>query len=130
MLKNLILVILLILLISCNSNKVEFVSIGTGSVTGVYYPAGGAISRMVNNNIQEYNLKVTVESTGGSVYNINAVLNNDIDFGIAQSDRQYQAYFGEKEFRIQTEVSEVVYWSHFPDPYPLQHYYHQMKLYR
>jgi len=99
MLKNLILVILLILLISCNSNKVEFVSIGTGSVTGVYYPAGGAISRMVNNNIQEYNLKVTVESTGGSVYNINAVLNNDIDFGIAQSDRQYQAYFGEKEWQ-------------------------------
>jgi len=98
MIKNLVLVIILIFLVSCNTNKIEFVSIGTGSVTGVYYPAGGAISRMVNNNIQEYNLKMTVESTGGSVYNINAVLNNDIDFGIAQSDRQFQAYFGQKEW--------------------------------
>ena len=75
----------------------EFVTIGTGGVTGVYYPTGGAISRMVNAK-KDYNIKATVESTGGSVYNINAVLGGDLDFGIAQSDRQYQAWVGEAEW--------------------------------
>ena len=74
-----------------------FVTIGTGGVTGVYYPTGGAISRMVNKN-SDYGIKATVESTCGSVYNINAVLTGELEFGIAQSDRQYQAYNGLAEW--------------------------------
>lgn len=76
----------------------KFVTIGTGSVTGVYYPTGGAISKMVNKKIKEYGIKATVESTGGSVYNINAVLSGDLEFGVAQSDRQFQAYNGLAEW--------------------------------
>jgi len=75
-----------------------FVTIGTGGVTGVYYPTGGAITRMINKKFEEYNIKATVESTAGSVYNINAVLSGDLEFGIAQSDRQYQAYNGLAEW--------------------------------
>ena len=75
-----------------------FVTIGTGGVTGVYYPTGGAISRMVNKRSKEYGIKATVESTGGSVYNINAVLSGELEFGVAQSDRQYQAYNGLAEW--------------------------------
>ena len=75
-----------------------FVTIGTGGVTGVYYPTGGAISRMVNMKSKEYGIKATVESTAGSVYNINAVLSGDLEFGVAQSDRQYQAYNGLAEW--------------------------------
>ena len=71
-----------------------FVTIGTGGVTGVYYPTGGAISRMLNKKSKEYGIKATVESTAGSVYNINAVLSGDLEFGVAQSDRQYQASNG------------------------------------
>lgn len=71
-----------------------FATIGTGGLTGVYYPTGGAISRMVNAKSSEYNLRVTVESTGGSVYNVNAIMSGDIEFGIVQSDRQFQAYNG------------------------------------
>lgn len=77
---------------------VTYVTIGTGGVTGVYYPTGGAISRVVNQKSAEYGIKATVESTGGSVYNINAVLAGDLEFGVAQSDRQYQAYNGEAEW--------------------------------
>ena len=40
----------------------------------------------------------TVEATGGSVFNINAVLAGDLEFGIAQSDRQFQAYNGLAEW--------------------------------
>lgn len=75
-----------------------FVTIGTGGVTGVYYPTGGAISRMVNQKNKEYQIKATVESTAGSVYNINSVLSGELDFGVAQSDRQYQAYNGLAEW--------------------------------
>jgi TRAP transporter TAXI family solute receptor len=74
-----------------------FVTIGTGGVTGVYYPTGGAISRMVNKKAKEYGIKATVESTAGSV-NINAVLSGDLEFGVAQSDRQFQAYNGLAEW--------------------------------
>ncbi|MCG8479868.1 MAG: TAXI family TRAP transporter solute-binding subunit [Spirochaetales bacterium] len=76
----------------------RFVTIGTGGVTGVYYPTGGAISRMVNARSDEYGIRASVESTGGSVFNINAVLAGDLEFGIAQSDRQYQALNGMAEW--------------------------------
>jgi TRAP transporter TAXI family solute receptor len=75
-----------------------FVTIGTGGVTGVYYPTGGAISRMINKKSRQYGIKATVESTAGSVYNINAVLSGDLEFGVAQSDRQFQAYNGIAEW--------------------------------
>ena len=78
--------------------KTKLVTIGTGGVTGVYYPTGGAISRMVNKQSKEYNIKATVESTGGSKYNINAVMTGDMEFGIAQSDTQYDAYNGLKSW--------------------------------
>lgn len=71
--------------------KVRFVTIGTGGVTGIYYPTGGAVSKIVNKKQKEYNLKVTVESTGGSVFNVNAVMAGDLEFGVVQSDRQFQA---------------------------------------
>lgn len=92
----------LIAVVGCGGKggpKTTFVTIGTGGVTGVYYPTGGAISRMVNKKADRYNIKSTVESTAGSVYNINAVIGGDLDFGVAQSDRQYQAYNGLAEWR-------------------------------
>jgi uncharacterized protein len=77
----------------------QYVTIGTGGVTGVYYPTGGAISRLVNAKRKEYNLRVTVESTGGSVFNINALMNGDIELGVIQSDLQYQAFKGLGEWQ-------------------------------
>ncbi len=79
--------------------KTQFVTIGTGGITGVYYPTGGAIAKMVNKKKKEYGIRATVESTGGSVFNINAVMNGDLEFGIAQSDRQYQAVKGMAEWK-------------------------------
>ncbi len=71
-----------------------FYTIGTGGVTGVYYPTGGAIARIVNQKKDECGMRLTVESTGGSVFNINAIMAGDLEFGVVQSDRQYQAYNG------------------------------------
>lgn len=79
--------------------KMRFVTIGTGGMTGVYYPTGQALAKMVNKKHKQYNLRCTAESTGGSVFNINAVLAGDLEFGIAQSDRQYQAVHGLAEWK-------------------------------
>lgn len=80
------------------SAATKFVTIGTGGVTGVYYPTGGAIGKIVNQKRKEYGIRVTVESTGGSVFNVNAVMSGDLEFGIVQSDRQYQAINGLAEW--------------------------------
>ena len=79
--------------------KTTFITIGTGGITGVYYPTGGAIAKMVNNKRKEYGIRATVESTGGSVFNVNAVMSGDLEFGIVQSDRQYQAVNGLAEWK-------------------------------
>ena len=76
----------------------KFVTIGTGGVTGVYYPAGGAIARLVNKGKAEHGLRATVESTGGSVYNVNAIASGELDFGVVQSDVQFDAVKGQNKF--------------------------------
>ena len=76
----------------------SFISIGTGGVTGVYYPTGGAICRMMSKTRSEHGVRCGVESTGGSVYNINAIRGGELDFGVAQSDWQYHAFNGTSEF--------------------------------
>jgi len=77
----------------------QFVSIGTGGVTGVYYPTGGAICRLVNKNRKEHGIRCSVESTGGSIYNINTLRAGELEFGVAQSDWQYHAYHGTSKFK-------------------------------
>ncbi len=72
----------------------NFVTIGTGGITGVYYPTGGAIAKVVNEKQKVHNVRASVESTGGSKFNINAISSGDLDFGVAQADTQYQAYNG------------------------------------
>ena len=89
------------LLLTCFTGAMarEFAVIGTGGVTGVYYPTGGAIGRIVSQAEQNtINLIVTVQSTGGSAYNVNAIMSGDLQFGVVQSDRQYQAYNGLAEW--------------------------------
>ncbi len=79
--------------------KMTFVTIGTGGITGVYYPTGGAICRIVNKKRKVYGLRCTVESTGGSVFNVNAIMADDLEFGVVQSDRQFQAMKGLAEWK-------------------------------
>ena len=76
----------------------KFISIGTGGVTGVYYPTGGAICRLVNQGRKEHGIRCSAESTGGSIYNINTIRAGELEFGVAQSDWQYHAYNGTSKF--------------------------------
>lgn len=76
----------------------KFVTIGTGGVTGVYYATGGSICRLMNKNRKVHGIRCSVESTGGSVYNLNTIAAGELDMGVCQSDWQYHAYNGTSTF--------------------------------
>ena len=96
-----------------------FITIGTGGVTGVYYPAGGAICRLVNKDRAEHGIRCSVEATGGSVYNINTMRAGELDMGVVQSDIQYNAYKGEgAEFKEAGPFEELrAVFSLHPEPF-------------
>ena len=95
-----------------------FITIGTGGVTGVYYPTGGAICRLVNRGRSEHGIRCGVESTGGSVFNINAIRGGELEFGVAQSDWQYHAYNGTSRFEEQGPFEELrAVFSVHPEPF-------------
>jgi TRAP transporter TAXI family solute receptor len=71
-----------------------FITIGGGDVSGVYFPTGLAIAKMINDRRSEYHIRATVEATMGSTYNLNAIMAGHMEFGLAQSDTHYQAVTG------------------------------------
>ena len=96
----------------------QFISIGTGGVTGVYYPTGGAICRLVNKGRKEHGIRCSAESTGGSIYNINTVRAGELEFGVAQSDWQYHSYNGTSKFEDQGKFEGLrAVFSVHPEPF-------------
>jgi len=93
----------------------KYITVGTGGVTGVYYPAGGAICRLVNKNRSDHGIRCSVESTGGSVFNINTIKAGELDMGVAQSDVQFNAFKGLKQFKEPFVELRAVFSLH-PEP--------------
>jgi TRAP transporter TAXI family solute receptor len=95
----------------------QFVTIGTGGVTGVYYAVGGAVCRLMNKERARTGLRCSVESTGGSVFNVNAIKSGEIDFGLAQSDIQFNAAKGTGQFKDATVTDLRAVFSVHPEPF-------------
>jgi TRAP transporter TAXI family solute receptor len=95
----------------------KFVTIGTGGVTGVYYAVGGAVCRLMNKSRAETGLRCSVESTGGSVFNANAIKSGELDFGLAQSDIQFGAFKGEGQFKGKPDPDLRAVFSVHPEPF-------------
>ena len=83
----------------------------------MYYAAGGAICRLMNKDRATHGIRCSVESTGGSVYNINTIKGGELDFGVAQSDAQYNAVKGIGQFKDAGAMGELrAVFSIHPEP--------------
>lgn len=71
--------------------------LGTGEINGTYYPIGKNICKILNNKLK--NIRCSIESTDGSVYNINAINKEEFNFAISQADTLYNAINGIKNFK-------------------------------
>jgi TRAP transporter TAXI family solute receptor len=95
----------------------KFVTVGTGGVTGVYYAVGGAVCRLMNKDRAKTGLRCSVESTGGSVFNVNAIKSGELEFGLTQSDVQFNAAKGEAQFKGKADADLRAVFSVHPEPF-------------
>jgi TRAP transporter TAXI family solute receptor len=95
----------------------KFITIGTGGVTGVYYAVGGAICRLMNKDRKTHGIRCSVESTGGSAFNVNTIKAGELDFGLSQSDVQYNAYNGVGAWKDSPFKEERAVFSVHPEPF-------------
>jgi uncharacterized protein len=74
--------------------KDTFITIGSGDFSGVYYPTGLILARMINAKRDTYGIRATVEATNSATFNLHGIAAGYLEFGLAQSDTQYQAING------------------------------------
>jgi TRAP transporter TAXI family solute receptor len=99
------------------SAQQKFITIGTGGVTGVYYAVGGAICRLMNKDRAKTGIRCSVESTGGSAFNINTIQGGELDFGLAQSDVHFNAIKGAGQYKDKAFAEMRSVYSVHPEPF-------------
>lgn len=72
-----------------------FVTIATGGTSGVYYPLGGALATILEDNL---GIDASVQATQASVENVNLVLSDRAELALITGDTGFQAYDGSGPF--------------------------------
>jgi uncharacterized protein len=91
------------------ADDLRFFRIGTGGVSGTYYPIGGMIAHAISNppgsrpcesggSCGPEGLVVIAQSANGSVANVNGIEHGKLESGFVQSDIAYWAYTGTGTF--------------------------------
>lgn len=104
-------------------DETQYIAIGTGGPTGVYFVVGNSVCRMVHKEAAEgrgsgrkHGLRCSAPSTAGSTYNIANICAGELDFGVAQSDWQHHAYNGTSDKVTNCPGLRAVFSVH-PEPY-------------
>jgi len=113
----LIIVLILSLVIGCSNTATEapvvdedavadqFVTILTGGSSGPYFALGGALSNLINQNLDYANS--SVESTGASAVNATKIGNNDAELAFAMNNVVSFAYEGIESFKDKSEFTNL-----------------------
>jgi len=73
--------------------------LGTSSAAGVYHPVGEALCKLINQNRDTHLHRCAAQTTGGSVYNIKAIVSGELNIAITKADLIYKAYNGLPPFQ-------------------------------
>ncbi len=108
------------------AQKKQFIAIGTGGPTGVYFVTGNAICRMIHKEAAEgrkagrkHGIRCAAPSSGGSTYNIGQIKEGELEFGVAQSDWQYHAHNESNPDKVVPYSKLRAVFSVHPEPYQL-----------
>ena len=82
-----------------------FITIATGGTSGVYYPIGGALSTLFE---EELGVASSVQATGASVENVNLIDSGNAEIALITGDTAVQAYEGTGPFEEQGSVESVL----------------------
>lgn len=82
---------------SASGGEKQFLNIATGGTSGTYYPLGGALAELLNNNIKGMN--ASAQATGAAVANINMLKDGSVDLAFVQNDIAYYAENGTEMFK-------------------------------
>lgn len=74
----------LMLAAPAGAESTTFLTIGSGSTSGLYYPTAVGIARIVND--ADVNLRANARSTGASVFNANAIGEGSLQMGMMQNN--------------------------------------------
>ena len=98
---------------SGGGGKEQYISMGTGAVTGVYYPLGGAMANLISKNIDGYSC--TAESTGGAVENCKLIANGNLEMGFVAASTLYDAQYGINTFEGAAAKNVLAVFSFYPE---------------
>lgn len=90
---------LAVVITGCTPQK-QFLSIATGGTGGVYYPLGGALAKILNENIR--NMEASARVTGASVANANLLATaggDGVEVAFLQNDIAYYSFHGLEMFK-------------------------------
>ena len=108
----LVLAIMVSLLAGCSGGgaaptggKEVFVNIATGGTGGTYYPLGGAMAKIFNENID--GVTANAQATGASVENIGLVASGETEVAFVQNDVTYYAWTGTESFADKDKITNI-----------------------
>ncbi len=81
----------------------EFITVGTGPTSGIYYPIGGAFATA----LKDYGYDTSAEATNASGANIQLILDGDCEIAIAMQDAVMQAYTASGAYEGKEPASDL-----------------------
>jgi len=115
--KVLILVLLVSLITGCSSKEstddketgaddsTRYISIATGGTAGTYYPLGGALAKIFNDNID--GVTANAQATGASTENVGLIAEGEAEVAFIQNDITYYAFTGTETFEGKDKIENM-----------------------